>query len=109
MTSKEMTVREHLIAAKALIDTPEKWAQGELARDANNDPVSMFSEKAVCFCAMGAVYKVPVGWKNTAEILKKLDAAAAEKANQAWNIASFNDKATHAEVMQVFDRAIELS
>lgn len=33
-------VRDVLIRARALIDTPEKWTQGEFARAANGDPVT---------------------------------------------------------------------
>lgn len=47
-----------LIAAKALIDTPEKWIKGSNAEDGNGIVVSLEDKRAVCFCTVGAVLRV---------------------------------------------------
>lgn len=93
---------EKLRAAKALIDTPEKWTKGTLARDSIGISVLVRSDDAVCFCVLGA-----------------LGRAATETGPHVWAIrdslpapylavSKFNDDptTTHADVMALFDRAI---
>lgn len=83
-----MTLRDDLIKAKALIDTPEKWLQGALKRNG-------------CFCAMGAGLET-----RNDEVLFALQH---HLPNPAWDtIPGFNDAptTTHADIMALFDRAI---
>lgn len=40
-----------------LLDGPEKWTQGEGARDENGVPVYYNAKNAVCWCLMGALAK----------------------------------------------------
>lgn len=95
-----MTVKDNLIAARALIDTPEKWTRNAKARSASGIATLPRSSKAVCWCAYGALVKV-CGKKEASDI--------------AWdvflgtgNLAGFNDRpeTTHADLMVYFDRAI---
>lgn len=90
-------VRENLIAARALIDTPEKWV-----KDAH--------EKDGCYCAMGAIGAVLPrnyhGWVSDTAQYRAL--AAAVPAEFHGNVPNFNDHpaTTHADIMALFDRAI---
>ena len=93
------SVRENLIAAKALIDTPEKWGKGAMSR-------------AGALCSVGALGVAscggPFGWRyeDLYELQKALPKA------WRWNqVASFNDddETTHADIMALFDRAIAAS
>jgi hypothetical protein len=91
------TVRQNLIAAKALIDTPEKWVKGAL-------------KTGDCLCAMGAVHAVlPKNYhgliSDTAQF-RALQSALPD--GFRWSVPSFNDdpSTTHADIMALFDRAI---
>jgi hypothetical protein len=50
-----MHIHDTLVAARALIDTPETWAQGTYARDSLGNGVSTMAPEACCRCAEGAV------------------------------------------------------
>lgn len=47
-----------LRAAKALIDTPEKWTQRVYARDSMGFTCESENSAAVCFCSLGALFRV---------------------------------------------------
>lgn len=95
------TVLRDLIAARALIDAPEKWTQ-----------CGLFEQNG-CFCVMGATAKAITGNPRrvggyrvevTAMTLKK-------SLTGDWpHLAAFNDhpSTTHADIMALFDRAIEV-
>lgn len=82
-----MTLADDLRAARALIDSPEKWLKNELRRDG-------------CFCAMGAGLEV----KNGAVLL----AIQGQLPDPYSTIPAYNDlpTTTHADIMALFDRAI---
>ena len=84
-----MTTRETLIAARGLIDTPEKWCQDAYERDGRR-------------CALAAVNQ---GWRGPEAYHALLIACG----DDAKSIGEWNDapERTHAEVMEAFDRAIE--
>lgn len=88
------TLREDLIAAKALIDTPEKWGKGE------------FEPRPGCYCAVGAIWKVTdgEGTRYVAPVFALWKVLPGD-----WtNAAGYNDdpETTHADIMALFDRAI---
>lgn len=89
-----MSLADELRAAKALIDTPEKWIKGEYARNG-------------CFCALGAAFEAAgwEGWKLGSDIEGALDA---ELPDGFDSVPQFNDHpaTTHADIMSLFDRAI---
>lgn len=92
-----------LRAAKELINTPERWTKGCLARTQQGDPTIVDDPDAVCFCMLGALAKVSQGQNHyTGEILY-------EELEEP--ISNFNDdeNTTHADVMAAFDRAIKLA
>ena len=97
-----MTLRDDLIAAKALIDTEEKWGKGQYEDDRG------------CLCALGAIRKHHFGtagdgvgfeWLGDATAVALKGALGTE---WAWQVADFNDHpdTTHADVMALFNRAI---
>jgi hypothetical protein len=102
-----------LIAAKAKIDSPEKWCQG-----------SSYKPHTHQYCSMGAVAslyrnvilgpfisfeRASLGdirrYGNAACILRKVVC----KRNVKYNPVSFNDNSTHEEVMKWWDEAIAYS
>jgi hypothetical protein len=90
-----MSLKSDLIAAKALIDTPEKWRKHS------------FGEGSGPFCAMGAARKV------AGDIYEaRFDAMRlALMAKLPWgytSVSRWNDRKarTHGQVMKLFDRAI---
>lgn len=99
------TVKENLIAAKALIDTPEKWGKG-----------NGFVPPHGCFCAESACAEVArispdyvVKWR----LWRALEDALPEPwktrcAAAELSVHDFNDdpSTTHADIMALFDRAI---
>lgn len=96
-----MTPLEVLRAARAKIE--QGWTQHAPGRDANGDPVDI--KRATCWCAIGACY--------AASPLEQLpaDEAVAMLSSVVPNglISIFNDAPgrTQAEVLEVFDRAVE--
>lgn len=84
-------VADVLRRAKALIDTPEKWTQGNFCGDHDS------------FCAWGAIFRAAAS----------VNAQSPEPYNQMCKVVgqhlpNWNDatERTHAEVMAAFDRAI---
>lgn len=105
------TLKDDLIAAKALIDTPEKWCQGLDGYTSN---------EAVPLCAHGACFRRAVLADNDAveyALRSALRAAlplvsanvrATRTREDFGTVPEFNDHpaTTHADVMALFDRAI---
>lgn len=105
-----MTTREILIAARALIATPERWTQGDRARDAAGAPIDPCDPRAVCWCISGALEAADPsgsdmdGFIGAALALEKVIVGLGHRAA----IGDFNDapERTHAEVLAAFDKAI---
>jgi hypothetical protein len=98
-----MTVRDDLIAARALIDTPEKWVRGHYERQG-------------CYCALGAARKALYGttdWRPGEDWRgddNHVTTALRRELSEEWHgsVDDFNDdpSTTHADVLALFDRAI---
>ena len=110
----EETIKSRLQAARALIDQPEKWTQGALARDAKDNPVEIGTTvEVVALCASGAIIEASMNnGRFCAEeravrdhLMKSINGPS----GSLYVLAEWNDDPgrTHAEVMQAFDRAIE--
>lgn len=96
-----MTTADTLRAARALIEQPERWTTTYLARNKQGRITGHASEDAVCWCAIGAIYKV-----TTDDPSPYLDVLRRITGN---DLSGFNDSRTHAEVLDAFDRAIEIA
>ena len=101
-----MNVVDYLRSARALIAEPEHWTQHSYYRDANGNPVPPSKQPIFSYCAVGACDRVvsitaPISTYHDVTTALKLAAASSE------SLARFNDTHTHAEVLAVFDAAIE--
>lgn len=99
MNELRTTLRDDLIAAKALIDTPEKWIKGNW-QDADG-----------CrFCALGAAIAVcrKGSWLPVQDALEQSLPSGFYAPEFARAVATYNDLAStsHADIMALFDRAI---
>jgi len=97
-----MGVKENLIAARALIDTPEKWIKGKASNEVDT-----------CFCSYGAIlhraYTLPCRHEEREKQFDAMDLALVRATPKgAGGYIHFNDHpdTTHADVMALFDRAI---
>lgn len=96
-----MTVKDDLIAAKALIADAAHWMQDDYSNIRGPDEV-------MCYCALGACLKVDGLHGGDEEISPTcLALAKVVKPGEPYWVARFNDDHTHAEVLALFDRAIE--
>lgn len=98
-----MSVRDDLIAAKALIDTPEKWCKNKPAWNGQK-----CAEAAVATATAGHDYR-----PSLAALCKALPPAFMGAGNAVYAftngaISRFNDSpsTSHADIMALFDRAI---
>lgn len=99
------SVKENLIAAKALIDTPEKWG-----KDA-------YEPSAGCYCMAGAIFAAKGEGFNPWKENNSPEANAIENALNEINdglspwrsYVDYNDdqETTHEDIMHLFDLAIE--
>lgn len=97
----EMTVKEVLIAARAKIADPANWTQGECARDSTGKEVHSSSDRAVCWCSIGAIANtIALDGGVFNNVITELEFVI------PGGISTFNDTHTHAEVLAKFDEAI---
>lgn len=109
------TTLEILVAARALISDPERWTQYRSARRANGNPVCPTSEKAVCFCADGAVRKYfwddvmllhpAIKFLNSAALL--LYGSSPIEINDGY--FKIPHTTPHQAILNIYDRAIALA
>lgn len=94
-----------LRAARALIDTPEKWTQKAYARDPSGFKVESNNPHAVCFCSLGAIKR-----ENQDEVVNYFVRSWLRGAlpSDFESILRYNDHpdTTHDDVLALFDRAI---
>ena len=103
-----MSVADTLRAARAKIEQPEAWTKGRLAvNKRTGNSVHPKHRLATCWCAEGAIVAVE---KSQADYISAL--AAMERALPPFvRLVNWNDNGfrTHAEVLALFDVAIEKS
>ncbi len=98
---KVSQVKLDLIAAKALIDAPEKWCQGTTSKS--------YPDGSIGRCAFGALVAVNYRREDNRLFRGAYNALLGEipsSATMATSVERFNDTHTHAEVMALWDRAI---
>jgi hypothetical protein len=99
-----MKSSEALQAARKLIEKEENWCQIDYAQNSKGVRISSLDPSARRFCAMGSIYRVA---PQEAASLRKLLRDATQNGDE--DIVSVNEKGSHADVISVFDRAIELA
>jgi hypothetical protein len=104
-----MKAVEHLKAAKARIDTPEKWTKGTRARDALGFPVDPQSPRAWCFCAIGAIAAVTPYVEARGTARGYLHLALAYDYRESIPEEYNDTRRSHAVIMRWFDRAIKIA
>jgi hypothetical protein len=97
-----MKASEILIKAKEVIVDPKNWIQRSYALDKDNNTLYGSDKNSICFCSIGAIQKV-LGRNK----LNKAENFLREAAG--GNMVDYNDNHSHSEVMEVWDKAIELS
>lgn len=103
-----MNVVRVLEDARKLIETPDKWTQGEYARDGMGREISLYESGITCLCALGALRlatKRIWDWNFKGDAVL-VDAKTALRNVMIEPIPRFNDSHTHAEVLAAFDKAI---
>lgn len=97
-----------LVAARALISTPETLCRRELARDAQGNPVAPTSSAAVSWCSKGALLKVLAGAPIPDDLEDLLTASntSADGRPIRAHYAGFTDTQSHDRVMAMWDRSI---
>lgn len=106
-----MTVVDLLKRARALIATPKAWCQQKAAASLFRPGyIAPSSPDATSFCAMGALIKEGFGiddraWCAASDFLQNAIPAGSRDST----IPRYNDTPgrTHAEILALFDRAIE--
>jgi hypothetical protein len=118
MTFDKFRVRNSLINARKLITKRDAWTQHHAAKDEHGDNVNSGDDRAVCWCATGALNRVTGSDKNTrqaareilADIIQKyFDITCGLTLCDEVIIVNFNDKSKHEEVLTAFDKAIMIT
>ena len=96
--------------ARALIATPQTWAQGEFARDAAGEPVSWRSPDAARFCIWGALNRAAREMTgDERQRVRLADHAARALRGTTPSISRLNDHGTHADMLALIDSYLETS
>ncbi len=113
-----MKISEALSFAKEKISKPENWCKGALFKDVNDKAV--YSKKilgdgcldanTVKFCATGVIFSLqnPVLEDKCFNALAKAIMLIEEKYIN-YSLSNYNDNSKHFQVMELFDKAIELA
>lgn len=102
------TVTQILVAAKALIANPVNWTQGAGARNLVGQSVPVLSDEAHSFCSLGALDKALSVRDHSPGMDEKAYSFLGKSAANV-SISLFNDRHSHEEVMEMWDKAIHLA
>lgn len=102
-------VLEVLETARVILTKPENWTRKAYARDARGERVSPKAHQAKCFCSIGALDRAG-GRFGRPELGLISDARRYLTTAAGMNVEEYNDRpsTTHADVINLFGRAIEL-
>ncbi len=107
-----ISVSVFLKRAKALISTESKWCQKTYARNDKGQSRPYEYNTAVAFCIEGALYRTSFGMADgELFVLDSTDylAAAISPTSTPDDLSAFNDTKTYADVISLYDKAIELA
>ena len=85
--------------AYELLDSPEKWTKGVMARDANGEHVLHDSPNAVCWCMLGAIERC-LNAGGAARVRDVLEARGLGR-----SISGFNDSTDYETMLSVLKEA----
>lgn len=95
---------DDLVALRALLQ--DHWTKGAMGRNAEGVSVASKDPTAVCWCLLGGMVKITGGGISDPKRFLALRSAL-NKASGGVGLGSFNDTATHEQVLALIDRAIE--
>lgn len=104
------TDREVLEQAIELIENPEHWTQGALARDVTGQHVDPLAPTAVTWCARGALWRASGRHhqENTQQIGRLIAHIMGGGIMGGRNgIIGFNDNSLHGDVVLAMKRALD--
>jgi len=98
-----MTTLEILRGMRELLAVPERWTREYYALDKDGEFCGPRSDGAICWCILGAAEVAGAG------LAPQIDAAMKVLYPlMGDSVVVFNEQASHAEVLAVLDKAIEL-
>lgn len=105
-----MRISDLLAQAWGLVD--KNKTKHTFAKDAEGNSVDATSDKAVCFCSLGAAYRVAASvteGESYFETRNKMDQSLSKAARTLFrhDIMDVNDNRSHDDLKKVFDLAIE--
>ena len=104
-----MTRYELLTAARAKIDTPQKWCKAALAKNLLGKSCRHSSESAVQYCAVGAIESLTSRGRFDPVALDAI--IALRDALGGGGLQAYNDRpeTKHADIMALYDKAISIA
>lgn len=100
-----MTTLEILKAARAKIANPENWTRGVYARTKDDECTNPNTADACKFCVLGSLHSVTTGMSQFCEVTHELRQYIPEP--KMLSLFNDNESTTHADVLKLFDTAIE--
>lgn len=100
-----MSPVEILRAARQKISDPTHWTTDSYARSKSGESVDSDSTRAVCWCALGAIFAV-AGHREPAMHVAKEELYNAVSVLGGDGVAAINDERGHEAVLQMYDIAI---
>ncbi len=92
--------------ARALIADEQNWCRGQLARDANGNPVCPTDARAKRRCAFGAFIAAAYEIANDYTLADDLAIGAVRSFTATATLVNVNDVRGHAAVLMQLDEAI---
>lgn len=99
-------ILEKLKKTRELLKNPNQWTQGAFARNNKKKVVSSNDSTAVCWCLLGAVHRVCAGESNTTALIYAVRKSLQDFSG-GYTLADLNDFASHEEIVDILDTAIE--
>lgn len=101
-----MKLSEKMQEVRDLIADPNCWTQGDHAKDAQGYQVMFDSSEAVCWCSIGAIFRVLTGDMESGDFSARVLIRQHLNENMGHYIAGFNDSNEHSVVIAAWDAAI---
>lgn len=98
-------LKTDLQQVRDLLADPQRWTQEYCGRDANGDAITVPTDKAVCFCLMGAIFQTQ-GTASSQRVHEIGDHLNDSPLLEGVSYIRFNDTHTHGEVLALLDERI---